>query len=244
MLIQLLNRPVRSIITHVLHGVILNARLSTGSLRGPFQRPKVLPDRRNHAVVQGFIFAVVAFIGLTGCEKKEAAPVGLPPIQLFDLDGQLFDLWKNPGGLTVVLFTRSDCPISNRCAPEIRRLHQKYQSRGVAFYLIYVDPQEQADTLRKHIAEYAYPCQGLRDPKHTLVELCGATTTPEAVVFGFDRTIVYRGRIDDRYSDFGEARAQPTTYDLAEAIEGTLQGQPVTNPRTKAIGCLIADLKE
>jgi cytochrome oxidase Cu insertion factor (SCO1/SenC/PrrC family) len=228
----------------VFHGGSLNARVSPGSLRGLFQRPWVLLDRRNHAGVPLLILAVVTFLALTGCQKKEAAPVGGTPIQLLDLDGRLFDLWKNPGALTVVLFTRSDCPISNRCAPEIRRLHEKYQSRGVAFYLIYVDPQEQADTLRKHIKEYAYPCQGLRDPKHTLVEHCGATTTPEAVVFGSDRAIVYRGRIDDRYSDFGEARAQPTTYDLAEAIEATLQGQPVTNPRTKAIGCLIADLKE
>jgi hypothetical protein len=44
--------------------------------------------------------------------------------------------------------------------------------------------------------------------------------------------------------DLAKPRPQPTTHDLADAIEATLQGRPVAVPRTKAIGCLIADLKE
>lgn len=222
-LIQLLKRTIRSLISRAFH-----------------RFPRFLHQSKVH----GILLAALFVMGLSGCQKEQAAPVALQPIQLLDLEGQVFDPWQKPGGLTVVLFTRSDCPISNRCAPEVRRLHEKYHSRGVSFYLIYVDPQEQPDTLRKHIKEYDYPCQGLRDPKHTLVAHCGATTTPEAVLFGSDRGIVYQGRVDDRYSGFGEARAQPTTYDLADAIEATLQGQPVANPRTKAIGCLIADLKD
>lgn len=208
-----------------------------------FQR-NIRPDRPGIWRFQGIFLAAVLCLGWTGCKPEVAAPVGLPLIQLLDLDGHPFDLWKKPGGLTVVLFTRSDCPIANRYAPEIRRLYEKYQSRDVSFYLIYVDPSEQPEALRKHLKEYDYPCQGLRDLKHTLVAHCGATTTPEAVVFGSDRAIVYRGRVDDHYLNLGEARTQPTTHDLADAIEATLQGKPVANPHTKATGCLIADLKD
>jgi len=56
--------------------------------------------------------------------------------------------------------------------------------------------------------------------------------------------MIYRGRVDDLYVDFGQARAEPTTHDLADAIESTLLGKSVANPRTQAIGCLIADLKD
>ena len=184
------------------------------------------------------------FCGMFGCNKDVAGRLGQRPIRLLDLDGQPYDLWQKPGAITVVLFTRSDCPISNRCAPEIRRLCDAYQSRGVEFYLVYVDPSEQPDAIRRHLREYQYPCQGLRDPRHTLVAHCGATTTPEAVVFGQNRVMIYRGRVDDLYVDFGQARAEPTTHDLADAIESTLLGRSVASPRTQAIGCLIADLKD
>ncbi len=188
---------------------------------------------------------IAAFLcGIIGCAKDDVDRLELRPIRLLDLDGEPFDLWRKTGAIKVVLFTRSDCPISNRCAPEVCRLCDAYQPRGVEFYLVYVDPREQPEAIRRHLLEYGYPCQGLRDPSHTLVAHCGATTTPEAVVFGQNRVMTYRGRVDDLYVDFGQARAKPTTHDLADAIESTLSGRIVANPRTRAIGCLIADLKD
>jgi thiol-disulfide isomerase/thioredoxin len=183
---------------------------------------------------------------MVGCvnDSRDSVGLGQRMVRLLDLDGQPFDLWQKSGAVTVVLFARSDCPISNRYAPEIRRLCEEYQPRGVAFYLVYVDPREQPDAIRRHLQEYGYPCQGLRDPKHTLVAHCGATITPEAVVFNQTRDMIYRGRVNDLYVDFGQARTGPTNHDLEDAIESTLLGRSVANPRTKAIGCLIKDLKD
>jgi cytochrome oxidase Cu insertion factor (SCO1/SenC/PrrC family) len=166
------------------------------------------------------------------------------PLGLVDLTGDAFDLWQTGGGrLTVVLFTRTDCPISNRYAPEIRRLHEMYSPRGVEFYLIYVDPDEQPAAIRQHLKDYQYPCQALRDPNHTLVEYCHATVTPEAVVFDKDRAIVYRGRVCDQYVELGNARAGVVVHDLENAIEATVQGRSVAKAQTPAVGCRIADLK-
>lgn len=202
----------------------------------------------------GCIGRVTLICGLIGCHHENANRSNPPttsitkstnsPIHLLDLAGQEFDIWQNPNTMKVVLFARTDCPISNRTAPEIRRLYEKYHRRAVEFYLIYVDPREQPDAIRAHIQEYQLPCRGLRDPKHTFVAHCNATTTPEAVVFDKDRRIVYQGRVDDLYVEVGQPRAEATTHDLADAIESTLLGRPVANSRTKAIGCLIADLKE
>ena len=55
--------------------------------------------------------------------------------------------------------------------------------------------------------------------------------------------MVYRGRIDDRYVDFGKARAEATQHDLLDALQAVVEGQPVPNPRTKSVGCYIVDLK-
>ena len=163
---------------------------------------------------------------------------------LLDLEGKPFDLWATTAPkATVVVFTRSDCPISNRLAPEVHRLHDQFTSQGVRFYLIYVDPDESPESVRRHLEEYGYRCAALRDPEHWLVKETSATVTPEAVVFDTDENITYRGRINDQYVDFGKARAAATTHDLADAIAATLAGEPVATPVTKAVGCYISDLE-
>jgi hypothetical protein len=48
----------------------------------------------------------------------------------------------------VFLFTSTDCPISNRYAPEVRRLAQRFGPDGVVFRLIYPSPSDSADAIR------------------------------------------------------------------------------------------------
>ena len=142
-----------------------------------------------------------------------------------------------------LLFVQTDCPISNRYAPTIARLHARFQPQGVAFYLVYPDRREDADAIRRHGEEYSLPGQALRDVQHALVKRVGASVTPEAVVLGERGNIVYRGRIDDRYMALDQMRPQPTRSDLANALEAALAGRPADPSATEAIGCFIADLQ-
>jgi hypothetical protein len=208
-----------------------------------------------NSFVRGRLLTLLATsIGAIGCSDADYVPPHPPahvatavagaPIQLLDLDGHAFDLWQpDDAGVTVVVFTRTDCPISNRYAPLVRELYERFHPRGVTFFLVYVDPREQPEAIRAHLHEYGYPCPALRDPEHLLVAATGATVTPEAVVFDANRRIAYRGRIDDLNADFGTARTAATKQDLADAIEATLAGRPVAEPVTKAVGCYIEDLK-
>lgn len=204
-------------------------------------------------LIQRSAVLIAVCAGAIGCSRDEVASsnsaqatgagVSQAPQGPFNLDGQPFDLWsQGEPAATVLLFTRSNCPISNRFAPEVRRLHELYHPQGVKFFLVYVDPREQPEAIRLHLAQYDYPCPGLRDPEHALVAKCEATTTPEAVVFDRQGAIAYRGRINDLYAALGNPRAEPTTHDLDDAIESTIAGREVAVPRTKAVGCRIADL--
>jgi peroxiredoxin len=202
-----------------------------------------------HAIFTAHLLA----IGGSGCSdtgrRAEAAPspgsaLNHSSLRLLDLDDQRFDLAKNgPGHVHVAIFTRSDCPVSNRFAPEVRKLFDEFHSKGADFYLVYVDPSEKPQAIRDHLRQYEYACPGLRDPEHTLVAQTGATVTPEAVVFDRNWQMTYRGRINDQYEDLGKARANSNKHDLRDAIEATLAGQPVAEPITKAVGCYIGDLK-
>jgi peroxiredoxin len=159
------------------------------------------------------------------------------------LDGRRVDpLAHNQAKAVVLLFTRSDCPISNRYAPEVERLYERFGKRGFNFWLVYVDPSEPEATIRKHVNDYAYRFGALLDRRHELVGLAKATVTPEVAVFSRGE-LVYRGRIDDRYIAFGKARQNASAHDLENTLEALDSGRPVQLRTTHAIGCFIEDLK-
>jgi len=169
-----------------------------------------------------------------------AAGAAADDVVLFDLEGRRVDPWQaRPGAVSVFVFTATECPISNRYAPEIARIHRLFEPRGVAFWLVYADGRDTPPGIRDHVESFGYPLEALRDPDHTLVRLTGVTVTPEVAVFAADRTLRYRGRIDDRYVAFGKSRPRPTSRDLSGALDALLEGRPVAEAETMAIGCYI-----
>lgn len=140
---------------------------------------------------------------------------------------------------TVLLFITTDCPIANSYAPEIKRICADYERERIAFFLVYADPSIPLKETQKHTKEFGYRCPTIRDAKHTLVKKTKASVTPEAVILSPEDKLLYRGRIDDRYLDFGKKRTHPTTRDLRDALDAIVRDKPVPNPATKAIGCFI-----
>ena len=139
---------------------------------------------------------------------------------------------------TVLLFVMTDCPISNRYAPEVRRLHDEFAG-AVRFWLVYVDAQRPVDQLREHRASFGYSFGALRDVAGALVTHAGATVTPEVAVFDAAQRLIYRGRIDDRFVSFGVARAAPRTRDLRDRLTRIVAGEAVAFSETPAVGCYI-----
>jgi hypothetical protein len=159
--------------------------------------------------------------------------------------GALFagqDPFAKPAPARVLIFVRSDCPITNRYAPELNRIGQEFAARGVEFWLIYPDASETDAAITKHKLEFNLPGISMRDPQHVFQKRGQATTSPQAAVFDRAGRLTYSGRIDDRYIAFGKARPAPTTHDLEDAITATLDGKPVKQPRTHSVGCYLADV--
>lgn len=160
------------------------------------------------------------------------------------LTGASVDALQAPPGTKAIvfLFTSTDCPISNRYAPEVQRVVDEFAAKGVAFRLVYPNPADDAASIREHMKAFAYRAsmEPLRDPLHTLVKFAHATVTPEAAVVANGR-VVYHGRIDDRFVDLGVERPQATQHDLFDALAAVLAGKPVAHNATQAVGCFIAD---
>ena len=157
-----------------------------------------------------------------------------------DLDGLPHSLLEGSDARAIVLlFAAVDCPVSNFFAPETERIHVGYGGRDVDFYLVFADGDTTREALRGHLEEFGYTMPALLDFDHVLVEYTGATVTPEAVVLSPEGELLYRGRIDDTYVDFGKRRAAPTRHDLREALDAILAGRRPPAARTEAIGCFI-----
>jgi len=140
---------------------------------------------------------------------------------------------------TVLVFVATDCPNSNTYMPVLARMYREYSARGVLFLNVYSDPQESAETVRKHDADFQVPFAALLDPHQTLARQTGARSTPEVVILGSDGRELYRGRVDNRFVAYGKTRFQATEQDLSEALNEVLDGKPVTHPVTRVVGCAI-----
>lgn len=147
--------------------------------------------------------------------------------------------------LTVLLFINTTCPIANSYAPEVLRIIADYAKRPVRFYLVHPEPGVTAEEARRHADEYGYGKQVvLLDRKHDLVKHVKATVTPQAAVLGATGEVLYLGRIDDVWADYGVRRTEPRRRDLRLALDAALAGKPIEQPRTPSIGCDIMPLDD
>jgi thiol-disulfide isomerase/thioredoxin len=160
-----------------------------------------------------------------------------------DLAGQAVDPFRaNPDKPVVLIFVRTDCPISNRYAPTIQRLSAQYADK-VAFWLVYPDKSESSAAIERHLHDYGYKLPALHDPQHMLVKLGQAQVTPEVAVFDASGQLVYHGRIDNWYVTFGHPRPAPTTHELDDALQAVLKGGKPAVAAASGIGCYISDLE-
>ncbi len=144
---------------------------------------------------------------------------------------------------SVLLFVRTDCPVSKRYAPELGRIAKEFTGRGVKFWLVFPDRTETVENIRKTIADYQFPGTPMLDPGFVLVKRAHAVTAPEAAVFDKTGKLAYHGRIDDLYVDIGKSRQTAQVHDLEDAIRAVLAGKPVREAETHAVGCSLADVE-
>jgi AhpC/TSA family len=174
-----------------------------------------------------------------------AAPAGDRSVEFRDgSDRPHTPLSQPEKNATVLFFLLTDCPISNTYAPEIKRICAEYESKKIAAFIVYPDPDVTVENAKKHTADYGFKCPTLRDPTHVLVKWAGATHAPQAVVLDPEGKVVYLGRIDNRYVDYGKPRPAPTERDLRKALDAVLAGKPVSPAKTKVIGCDLPEPKK
>jgi thiol-disulfide isomerase/thioredoxin len=197
------------------------------------------PKRSSRVCFCSVVLALTLVVSATA-----HAATGLPETTFAqDLNGKQLDPFSVSGGRVVVLvFIRTDCPISNRYAPLLQKLSDKLRGK-VDFWLVYPNRTETPSQIKTYLQDFHYSIPALRDTEHALVKRSQTSITPEAAVFSSSGRLLYHGRIDNWYEDFGRARAAATTHELEDAISAALAGKAPALNHANAVGCYIADLK-
>ncbi|HTX38569.1 MAG TPA: redoxin domain-containing protein [Bryobacteraceae bacterium] len=186
-----------------------------------------------------FLFFAILCMALLWFSAVGAYPA-VPAFQLRDTVGALHTPADWSGARAILLFfVTNDCPVTNSYVPEMNRIQAAYAPRGVRTYAVEADPGVAPLVVAAYARDYHYGFPLLLDPLQDLVQLTGATVTPEAAVLTPEGKVVYRGRIDNRVADFGKQRPQATVHDLRDALDEVLAGKPVPTPFTRSIGCAI-----
>jgi hypothetical protein len=160
-----------------------------------------------------------------------------------DLHGKSMDpLHASHGKITVLIFTRTDCPITNRYVPLLLQLRNAHAEK-TNFWFVYPDKNTTAEQINDHLRQFAISIPALRDPSHSLVKQASATITPEVAVFDAQARLLYHGRIDNLYEIAGRSRPAATTHELQDVLNAAIAGKPVPFATAPAVGCYISDLE-
>ena len=166
---------------------------------------------------------------------------GIPHFVLPDSTGKeagLFDFLKE-SDWSVVVFMGTKCPVGNAYLPILEEIQKEYREKKVKFVGINPNPGDDANAVKKHVAEYKIAFPVLLDRRQSTLALFGATRTPEVFVLDRRGVVRYHGRVDDRYAP-DHRRDEPRRHDLREALDELIAGKKVSVPETELAGCLIS----
>lgn len=142
-------------------------------------------------------------------------------------------------GGTVYVTLSPECPISRGYIPTLNRLHEEWLGNGVD--LIGVIPEVPAATtdVDEFRTDFRIAFPLAVDRRGRLCQQLEMTHMPEAVLVNRAGTVLYRGRIDDRYVRIADAPRKIREHSLENAVGRFRGGHMTQKIVTQAIGCRI-----
>ena len=144
--------------------------------------------------------------------------------------------------LRVILFLAPLCPICQNMSYDLRQLEAEFENAPVEFLGVFPNASTGQDQIEVFRETYGLEMPLVMDDEGWAKQL-DARWTPEAFVLDAQDSILYRGRINDRYFAPGRRRNKTRNRDLRNAITDALNGEFVHVPLTDAVGCPIEGIK-
>lgn len=175
--------------------------------------------------------------------ESTMVPLGTPApdFKLPGTDGKEYSLMSfGDKKVLVIIFMCNHCPYVQAVLRRLINLQIQYAEKSVQLVGINVNdaikyPEDSLGKMRELVEKKNLPFPYLFDASQESAKAYDAVCTPDIYVYGLERTLKYRGRIDDNWQHPDEI----TRHDLQDAIEALLNDQPVNDEQIASIGCSI-----
>ena len=141
----------------------------------------------------------------------------------------------------LVMFICNHCPYVKHVADGLAALGRDYAGTDVAIVAINSNdaaayPEDGPDEMKREAERRGYAFPYLFDETQEVARAYSAACTPDFFLFGPDRTLVYRGRMDESRPN---SLVPVTGAELRAAIEAVRAGEPVATEQYPSMGCSI-----
>ena len=132
------------------------------------------------------------------------------------------------------------CPYVQAVLDRLIELQNKFLTHGICFVGINPNdtvryPDDSMENMKKLAVERKISFPYLSDETQNVAKSYDAVCTPDIFVYGPERTLLYRGRVDDNW----KKPKQVIKKDLKSAIDLILAGKTVCADQIPSMGCSI-----
>lgn len=165
-----------------------------------------------------------------------------PDFQLPDVFGETISLatMKGKQGL-LVMFICKHCPFVKHVEAQLAQIGKDYKDKNLGIVAISANdasnyPDDAPDQLQAMAKELGFTFPLCYDETQETAKAYTAACTPDFFLFDGNRSLVYRGQLDDSRP----GNDKPVTgQDLRNAIDAVLAGKPISDIQKPSIGCNI-----
>ncbi len=174
---------------------------------------------------------------------SKMVPLGTPApdFSLPGTDGKTYSP-SNFGNknVLVVIFMCNHCPYVKAVLRRLINLQNEYAEKSVQLVGINVNdakkyPEDSLEKMKELAEKKQLPFPYLYDESQESAKAYDAVCTPDIFVYGIERTLKYRGRVDDNWQHPDEI----TRHDLKDAIDAILADESVNDDQISSMGCSI-----
>ena len=163
-----------------------------------------------------------------------------PNFNLKGIDGEMHSLESFKGKALLIVFMCNHCPFVKAKTEVLRELDESYKDKGLVVVGINSNdaenyPDDSFEKMKEFASEKSFKFAYLVDETQEIAKTYGAVCTPDPFLFDAEQKLAYHGRFNDALT----LEAEPTTHDMADAIEALLEGKPVDKPFLPSQGCSI-----
>jgi peroxiredoxin len=162
----------------------------------------------------------------------------IAPFSAAGVDSTTYHSADHKEPVLVVAFLGVECPLANLYAPSLAALAKHYHGKSVGVIAVNSNAQDTLEEARAQARTNGLTFPVLKDAGNAVADQFGAERTPEIFVLDAQRTVRYRGMLDDQFG-YRERRSKPTKTYVIDAVDALLKSEAVSLAQTPVQGCHI-----